>query len=375
MSTGNIMESSYLVQFGMNGQSVKELWLEELNCFIEEKSNYDLYSGVVLISKNGIPLFEYASGLANKGKRIANSINTKFNLGSATKMFTGVSIAQLADQGLLLFTDKVGKYLPDYPNQAVREQVTIHQLLTHTSGLGSFIDLQYRALFLAERNKLKTMNDVIKLFKDRPLPYPIGEVHYSPDGFEVLGAIIEAVSGQNYYDYVAEHIYKVTGMNNSDSQEIDPLNPPIDIAIGYTNREAQNDRLLLGEKVDNLSVNFLKGTASGASYSTATDMLKFIEALLHHKLLSSEMTYKVLTPYINEGTKGNQTKYEGYGFQIFDVDGVRRIGHPGRFAGVNTRIDAYPDLDYTVIVLANYDPPAAFDVAERAGEFIVASTI
>ena len=78
-----------------------------------------------------------------------------------------------------------------------------------------------------------------------------------------------------------------------------------------------------------------------------------------------------MSPKVEEGRKGNQIKYNGYGFQIFDIDGIKRIGHPGRFAGVNTRIDMYPSLGYTCIVLANLDPPSAFDIAEKASELIL----
>jgi D-alanyl-D-alanine carboxypeptidase len=286
-------------------------------------------------------------------------------------MFTGVAVAQLVEQGKLEFQDLVGKHLPDYPNQTVRERVTIHHLLTHTSGLGSFIDTGLRGDFLEAREKLKSIAAVLDLFKNRPLPYPVGELNYSSDGYEVLGAIIEAVSGQNYFDYIRDHIYQVADMPNTDSYDINPENPPIDVAVGYTNRDPKTDKIIEGERFDNFGLNLLKGTAGGSGYSTCPDLLNFAKALLEYKLLSPEMTELITSPKVNEGSKGNQTKYQGYGFQIFDIGGVIRIGHPGRFAGVNTRIDMYPKLGYTVIALANYDPPSAFDVAEKAQELIV----
>ncbi|MEK7164265.1 MAG: serine hydrolase domain-containing protein [Patescibacteria group bacterium] len=345
--------------------------LNHLHDYLVIQSRDDKFSGSVLLAKDGKSIFEFSSGFANKERNISNGIDTKFNLGSANKMFTGVAIAQLVEAGKLGFQDFVGKYLPDYPKQVVREQVTIHHLLTHTSGLGSFIDIKFRDEFLAARSKLINITDVVNLFKNRPLSYPIGELHYSSDGYEVLGAIIESVSGKNYYEYVREHIYKIANMPDTDSYEIDPHNPRSDIAIGYTHRDPKTDRMLDDERFDNFGLNPFKGTASGSGYSTCPDLLNFTQALLTHKLLSPEMTELAITPKVKEGSKGNQTKYQGYGFQIFDIDGITRIGHPGRFAGVNTRIDMYPELGYTVIVLANYDPPAAFDVAEKATELIV----
>ena len=344
--------------------------IDNLYDYLKVQSRLDKFSGSVLVAKDSEHILKFSSGFANREKNILNRLDTKFNLGSANKMFTGVAIAQLVEAGKLGFQDFVGKHLPDYPNQIVREQVTIHNLLTHTSGLGSFIDINFRSEFLAAREKLKSISDILNLFKDRSLLYPIGELHYSSDGYEVLGAVIEVVSGQNYYDFIREHIYKLANMPNSDSYEIDPNNHRSDIAVGYTHRDPKTDIMLDGERFDNFGLNPLKGTASGSGYSTCLDLLNFMQALLSHKLLSSEMTELVISPKINEGSKGNQTKYQGYGFQIFEIDGVTRVGHPGRFAGVNTRIDMYPKLGYTVIVLANYDPPAAFDIAEKATEFI-----
>lgn len=345
--------------------------IEPLTRYIEEQVAQDKFSGDVLVAKGDIPILQISSGLANKESQVANTSETKFNLGSMNKMFTAVAIAQLIEKGLLAFDDPVGKLLPDYPNETVRNEVTIHHLLTHTAGMGSFIDIQYRDQLLEARKGLNTIQDVVNLFKDRPLPYHVGEYNYSSDGYEVLGLIVEASSGENYYDYVKKHIFEPTDMGNTDSFEINPDDPRGDIAIGYTNRDLKTDRPVNGERFDNLDVNLLKGTAGGSGYSTTGDLLKFSHALLGHKLLSPEMTQTILSPKINEGTKGNQTKYYGYGFQIFDIGGVRRIGHPGRFAGVNTRFDMYPDLGYAVVVLSNYDPPAAFDIAEKATELII----
>lgn len=354
----------------MKSAVVEPTIADALGLYLEEQSRTDNFSGSVLVAKDGNPILEYSSGLANREKNILNGIDTKFNLGSANKMFAGVAIAQLAEAGSLGFHDAVGIYLPGFPNQVVREQVTIHHLLTHTSGLGSFIDLDCRDEFLAARENLKTIEYVVNLFKNRPLSHPIGEFHYSSDGYEVLGAIIESVSRQNYYDYIKDHIYRVADMPNTGSDEIDPANPGIDIAVGYTHRDPHTDRILDGERFDNFGINLLKGTAGGSGYSTCSDLLSFTRALLDYKLLSRNMTELITTPKINLGSKGNQTKYQGYGFQIFDIDGVIRVGHPGRFAGVNTRIDMYPKLGFTVIVLANYDPPSAYDIAEKATELI-----
>ena len=197
----------------------------------------DKFSGVVLIAKDGKPVFEKAYGLANKAKNIPNNTETRFNLGSMNKMFTAVAIAQLAEAGKLSFDDTVGKHLPDYPNKDVANKVTIHQLLTHTSGLGSY----WNAKFEAKKATIKSVSDYLALFADEPLKLEPGKrFQYSNSGFIVLGAIIEKVSGQSYYDYVREHIYKPAGMKNTDAYEMTANTP--NLAMGYTNEGGRGAR-------------------------------------------------------------------------------------------------------------------------------------
>jgi CubicO group peptidase (beta-lactamase class C family) len=345
---------------------------DELLNYIKQQTDADLFSGAVLVAKDDKVILQYVSGYANKEKQILNDINTKFNLGSANKMFTGVAIAQLVENGKLSFQDTIGKHIPSYPNKTVAEKVTIHQLLTHTSGLGHYLNEK----FMEARTKLKTIDDFIALFVDEPLLFEPGEkCSYSANGYTLLGKIIEVISGQSYYDFVRENVLLKASMPNTDSYEIDSKNLKPDIAIGYTRRiDIQGNMRKDGDRIDNLWINLIKGEAGGGGYSTCSDLLNFSLSLMDNKLLSPEMTKTVLTPYVFEGTKDGQSKNEGYGFQVWDINGVRRIGHPGKFPGVNVRFDVYPDLGYTVIVMANYDPPAAFDIAEKAMEFIIKSS-
>src|SRR4030095_7346844 len=183
-----------------------------INAYLEEAVAKDAFSGAVLIAKNGQPIFKKAYGMANKSNNTPNNIDTKFDLGSMNKMFTAVAIAQLVEQGKLSFTDTVGKLLPDYPNKVVAEKVTVHHLLTHTSGMGSY----FNEKFQANLNNLKTVPDYLPLFASDPLAFERGASwKYSNSGFVVLGLIVEKVSGQSYYDYVKEHIFKPAGMLNT----------------------------------------------------------------------------------------------------------------------------------------------------------------
>jgi CubicO group peptidase (beta-lactamase class C family) len=167
-------------------------------------------SGAVLVAKDGQPLLEQAYGLADRESTIDNTVDTKFNIGSVGKMFTAVAIAQLVQQGKLAFNDPIGKYVFGFP-PAIANKVTIHQLLTHTSGLGDVLRNR------ADVEKARTVSDLIELIVKAPLEFEPGtRFGYSNSGFVVLGAVVERLSGQSYYDYVREQIFKPAGMTNTD---------------------------------------------------------------------------------------------------------------------------------------------------------------
>src|SRR4030095_5348347 len=136
--------------------------VKETKAYLEQAAAEDAFSGAALIARDGKPIFEKAYGLANKSSNTPNNVETKFNLGSINKSFTSVAIGQLAQQGRLAFNDPISKYLPDYPNKAVAARVTIHQLLTHTSGMGMYFNEE----FMKRRASLKTLADILPLFVD-----------------------------------------------------------------------------------------------------------------------------------------------------------------------------------------------------------------
>ena len=330
--------------------------LKDIRVYLDKLTTTDQFSGAVLIARNGKPIFTRAYGLANKSFNVPNRIDTKFNLASMNKMFTAVAIAQLAEAGKLSFDDTIIKHLPDYPNKAVAEKVTIHQLLTHTSGLGDF----FNEKFEAKKNRLRAVSDYYSLFADDPLLFePGAKWRYSNAGFIVLGAIIERVSGQKYFDYVREHIYKPAGMTNSDSYETDNIIE--NLAVGYTEIGLDN-RAKPGQMWNNLVILPVKGSPAGGGYSTVEDLLKFDVALRENKLLSKKFTDLILTGKVE--TVAPDRKY-AYGFMADLTNGTRIAGHGGTSPGANTKLDMYLDIGYTVIVLSNYDPRGAERVADR----------
>ncbi len=332
--------------------------ISELESSLDKQSAADQFSGAVLIAREGRPFFKKAYGLADKNTKAPNRTDTKFNLGSMNKMFTAVAIAQLAEQGKLSFDDKVGKHLPDYLNKAVAEKVTIHHLLTHTSGLGSY----WNAKFEQKKDSIRTVADYLSLFADEaPRFEPGARFDYSNSGFIVLGAIIEKVSGQSYYDYVREHIYKPAGMSNTDCYE--STQKIANLAMGYTTGNEESSAP--GPRHENTGTRPNRGGPAGGGYSTVEDLLKFSLALREHKLLSRKSTELITTGKVKMGSGAY-----GYGFGDLTVNGQRFFGHNGGAPGIAAELRIFPASGYTIAVMGNYDPPAVLPVVRKITEMI-----
>jgi len=326
---------------------------DELVAFLEDYLNKltaeDKFSGAVLVAKDDKVLFKNAYGMASLRYSVPNKIDTKFNLGSMNKMFTGVAIVQLAQQGKLSFDDPIIKHLPDYPNKEVAEKVTIHQLLTHTSGMGDY----WEEIFTTEWWQIKTVQQIADLIVDKPLEFEPGErFRYSNGGPIILGLIIEKLSGMSYYDYVKEYIYKPAGMINSGCFEVD--RPVPNLAIGYTKSNYIGQPSADGQWYNNLFMHVVKGGPAGGGYSTVEDLFNFARALKSHKLLDKEYTELVTTGKVDMGP---DIKY-AYLFGDETANGQRIIGHSGGAPGINARLAMYLDSGYTVAVMANYDMAA-----------------
>ena len=337
-------------------------FVSQIKTFIEQLVAEEEFSGTVLVAKDGQPIFEGAYGLASRAYQVPNRIDTKFNLGSMNKMFTAVAIAQLAEAGKLAYDDPIAKHLPAYPNQEVAKQVTIHHLLTHTSGLPDFFNAKFMD---ASRAKFREVADFLPLFVEESLLFtPGAEWSYSNSNFIVLGLIVEAVSGENYFNYVQKHIYQPAGMLNTDAYEMDRDTP--NLAIGYT-------RSPEGEIRNNLFEHVIKGGPAGGGFSTVQDLWRFAQALTSHKLLSAQETEIITTGKVE--VPGPPDAFYAYGFSDEKFHGHRRFGHGGGFTGINAKLDIYPDLGYVVVVMANMDPPAADRVADRIGKLLAGVTI
>jgi len=320
--------------------------LADLDSQITARSEVDEFSGSVLIAKNGETIYKKAWGLANKATGAPNQIDTKFNLASCGKMFTAVAVLQLAEARKLGLDDTVGKHLPQYGNDDVRTKVTIRQLLSHTSGMGDIFGEEFEK----RRNEIRTVADWVSLFEKDPLKFEPGtRWSYSNAGFCLLGAIIEAVSGQNYYEYLDEYIFKPAGMINTGAYETDK---PVDnLAIGYTRMNATTPEHIR-DRIENTNLHSVKGSPAGGSYSTAEDMGRFAAALLSHQLINKKYTRLAMTQHFPDVK--NADPY-GLGFGVEFINGHAAIGHGGGFPGISAAFTMYPDDGYDVVIFSNYD--------------------
>jgi len=318
--------------------------LREMDTHISGLTLENEFSGVVLVARDGIVQFHKAYGLASKNFNVPNRLDTKFNLGSLNKSFTSVAITQLIQQGELSLDDTIGKYLHDFSEEA-SEKVTIMHLLKMRSGWG---DYWGNETFLTKRDQLRTVSDYMTFLKDLPLDFEPGTSRqHSNTSFDVLGAIVEKVTGQDYYDYVRENIYRPAGMQDTGSYHKD--GPVENLATGYTNMNPY-DPEGQGYEWSNVYMMPPRGTPAGGGYSTAEDMLKYDTALRTHKLLDPDHTSLLFRRF-------EQPKEES--------DGPKgRIALAGGAPGISTFLGSDFENGNTVIVLSNYDMPVAIELGE-----------
>jgi CubicO group peptidase (beta-lactamase class C family) len=321
--------------------------VQDLRTRLDRLAAEDKFSGAVLLAKGDKILFEHAYGLADHAFNAPNKVDTKFNLGSMGKMFTGVAILQLVQEGKLSLEAKLIDVVPDYPDRDIARKITIHQLLTHTSGLGDMFNERFEA---TPREQLVTIQAYLPLFTGKPLLFEPGtRWQYSNAGYIVLGLVIEKVSGQSYYDYVREHIFKLAGMGNTDNYE--PHDDVSNLALGYTTARGAPPG---ARRITNAP---MRGASAGGGYSTVEDLLRFSRALQGLKLLNKEYTDLDMTGKI---ASGRGTSKYAFGMQEDFINGVRIVGHGGGAPGISSNLDMYPDLGYTVAIMTNYDGAASF---------------
>jgi CubicO group peptidase (beta-lactamase class C family) len=293
--------------------------------------------GVFMVAKNGKAIYQKAFGKANLELDVNLSAESVFQIGSMTKQFTAIAILMLEEQGKLNVQNTVSKYIPDYP---AGDKITIHHLLTHTSGIKDFTKMKsIRDI----SNKEMSPKMLVDFFKNEPVDFAPGEkFDYNNSGYVLLGYLIELVSGGTFEDFIKENIFKKVGMNQSnyatDRQIVNKR------AYGYHKKEYG----YVNKSVINFSVPF----SSGSLMSSANDMLKWQNALNQNLLLKPENTQKAFSKYkLNSG----EIFTYGYGWHIKELNGTPVREHGGSIFGFKSMGVYIPSEDIYVVGLSNCD--------------------
>ncbi len=323
---------------------------KQLDDYLTAAHNVWKYHGAALVAKDGKVLFKKGYGMANIELGVPNTPEMIFQIGSITKQFTAVAILQLEEEGLLGLDNPITKHLTDYPKET-GDKVTIHHLLSHTSGIPSYTSMPG---VMENTAQATSVEDLMGIFKDEPLDFEPGEKYvYSNSNYVVLGAIIEKVSGKSYEDYLQENIFGPLGMKNSGYDHRD---------IIMKNRAAGYSQDQEGELVNAEFVHMSTPYAAGALYSTVGDMLIWDQALYTDKLLSSSSREKMFTP-----VKGNY----GYGWVIDEAYGHKHIWHNGGIFGFYTSFNRWVDDKVCIAVFSNNDSAPVDNMAAGVAAIVL----
>jgi CubicO group peptidase (beta-lactamase class C family) len=314
---------------------------------IKEFVERDRFSGAVLIAQNGKVLFEKGYGFANREWHIPNSPLTKFRIASLTKQFTAAAILILQERAKLKVTDVVSLFVPELP--VTWQRITLHQLLTHTSGLPEFT---------ASPEIEKTLNltgapprQLLNLVREKPLNFAPGEkMSYSNTGYVLLGMVIEKVSSLDYASFLRENIFAPLQMNDTG----------YDLRAAILSERASGYWVKQGKPENAGYVDASIPFAAGGLYSTVRDLYRWNEALVAGRFLSAESRKAMFAVYPESAGYG---AHYGYGVVISEKFGQPLYYHGGGIQGFTSAIQRYPRANLCIVVLANEDEVKSWDIA------------
>ncbi len=316
-----------LIAFAADAQTAAQKADELLKAYADQYK----FHGAVLIAKGDDVLLSKGYGYSHAGQKKMNTETSVFQIGSITKQFTAALILKLQEEGKLSVNDKLSKYFPQFP---AGDKITIHQLLTHTSGIFNYTnDAKFMQTGGIKPVDQKTM---FSLFENKPLDFEPGSKYsYSNSGYVLLGYIIEKVTGKSWESMVRQNILKPFQMNNTG----------FDYA-GF-NGDAKTTGYFSLSEVGSIPAPTIDSTfsfAAGSIYTTTADMLKWERAMAKGKFLKKETWKKAFTP---------EKDGYGYGLSIDSLFGQQRIHHGGSIYGYMSHAVWFPAQDYTVIVFSN----------------------
>ena len=324
---------------------------------LDRRAGEGSFSGVLLVARGDEILLHEARGLADRERGVENETATAFHLASVGKLFTAAAIAQLVEEGRLSFDTTIAEVLPDYPDPDVADKVTVHHLLTHTSGLGTF----FGSPGYVPGRVYENGRDQLAVFAGEPLRFePGSRWRYSNAGFAVLEAMVEGVTGEPFGRYLERRIFAPLGMRNT-NREVALQSAPA-VSSFYT--PADDDPFGVGPPVASPGWKERRPAGFGEGYSTAEDLYRFVRGLRGGRIVSDETLAAMFDAKVEVG-RGEELNLRGMRERKVNGETVR--GHTG---GGRADVQMLWESDYTIIVLTNLSPPAASAFGEDIVEFL-----
>lgn len=327
----------------------------KIDQYMNAAAEYEHFMGSILVAKGDDIIIAKGYGMADVGKKIPVTADTRFRIGSVTKQFTAMAILMLQAEGKLDIHDSVCKYVPKCPE--AWQPITIYNLLTHTSGIPSFTSFPN---YMQVRSQSMTPEQLLALFRDKPLEFKPGtKFSYSNSGYVLLGYIIERVSGEGYGQFLEEHIFEPLGMQDSGYAKSHPTAKSFAKGYRYAGDEYQPASFV------DMSVPF----SAGALYSTVRDLYTWDRALDAGKLLPQSLHKLMFAPQVSvrgdlaELTGGDEAVHYGFGWFVKEEFGRKLYSHEGGIAGFTSFNGWFPTEHVYIIVLDNMSSPRIFKVA------------
>jgi CubicO group peptidase (beta-lactamase class C family) len=321
----------------------------QLQRCVNDQSEPEPFSGVIHLSQIGEALWSYACGHAIRSESVPNRIDTRFQIASGCKLFTAVAICQLVERGAFRFETRLKDCVEVEFPQFDRD-ITIHHLLTHSSGITSYfeedVSPDYETLWQETPvYSLRSPRDFLPLFAHKPMKFaPGSRFQYNDGGYILLGLVVESVSDQPFVEFIAENVLVPAGMTDSGYFLSDRL--PERTARGYIPNPDGTWRT-------NVFAVPIVGGPDGGAYTTARDMMKFWQALRENRLLSAESTRDLLRPQIAVSNEQPATHY-GRGVWIQgSADHTRKFFAEGSDPGVAFKSAVYPESGVVLTVIGN----------------------
>ncbi|MDP9049112.1 MAG: serine hydrolase [Acidobacteriota bacterium] len=310
------------------------------------------FMGTILVVERDRTLLDKGYGMAEVEWNIPNSPNVKFRLGSLTKQFTATLILLLQQDGKLRTGDRLSRYLPKTPQNW--EKITLANLLGHTSGIPDFTDDKRFSNWCMSPH---SHAEEIAFIRDKPLGFKPGtKFEYSNSNYELLGAVIEKVSGRNYADLLRQRILDPLGMKDT-GMDTDELILP-KRAQGYS----PGKKGLESARSESMTVPW----SAGSMYSTTEDLLRWESGLFGGKLLN-DASLKAMTT----AGKGDY----GLGVRVAQRDGMKVVSHGGAIEGFNTYLSYIPERQIAVVVLSNVEGPAPGNMGPQLSDLVLGKPV